>query len=360
MEFEAIEWDKQWHAPGTKKLPNGRMHGLGLVHIHGWQHIPLARGFPCLMLRNGIVALVGTRSDFGMDTESGFRQCVASEMGMKYEDTAVHSRRSDNNSYFFAGPGGSFGTTANTPNLVLAARELKEKVLGYAVRTQPGFRGLTGRPPFFPSKRAEDLDIQDSMIFEKANPNNRKTVKEVANAFWDEDPAIAHPVPGVVSGLTSEGKPDPNTYVMARQAHFIEVEVDTETGQVDLTKVVCVNDVGHCFNLEGVLAQQYGGAIMGLGKSATEEKIFCPRTGVALNYDMLGYHVGTMNDYPFVECIINESHLGYTPYGAYGVGESTGASMSGITCGAVYNAIGKWIPDYPITPDKVLKALGKL
>jgi xanthine dehydrogenase molybdenum-binding subunit len=146
---------------------------------------------------------------------------------------------------------------------------------------------------------------------------------------------------------------------MGRQAHFIEVEVDTETGMVDVTNIVCVNDVGHCFNPQGAAAQQYGGAIMGLGRSATEEHFWCPRTGVALNKDLIHYHIGTMNDYPPSTCLINESHLGYAAFGAYGIAENVGAAMSGITTSAIYNATGKWILDYPTTPERVLKALGK-
>jgi CO/xanthine dehydrogenase Mo-binding subunit len=147
---------------------------------------------------------------------------------------------------------------------------------------------------------------------------------------------------------------------MGRQAHFIEVEVDTETGQVDITNAVCVNDVGHCFNPEGVMGQQYGGAVMAFGRSATEEKVFCPNTGVALNYDHINYHIGTMNDFAPAHCLINESHLGYSAYGAFGMGENVGASLSAITSSAIYNAIGKWVLDFPTTPAKVLKALGKI
>ena len=99
---------------------------------------------------------------------------------------------------------------------------------------------------------------------------------------------------------------------------------------------------------------------MGIGKSATEEKIFCPKTGVGLNFDHINYHFGTMNDYPVVQCRLNESHLGYGTYGAFGIGENIGASMAAITSSAIYNATGKWILDYPITPDKVLKALGTI
>jgi CO/xanthine dehydrogenase Mo-binding subunit len=349
----AIDWNRKWHAPGAKKLPNGRMHGLGFVHINEWSW-SVGQQFACLVLRDGKLTIIGMRADFGMDTESAFRHCVAAESGIGYDDIVVQQQRSDANTYHFWVPGGSMGISLTTPQLVLAARELKRKLLNYAV--QPSIV-LTDA---FAGKKPEDLDVKDSYIFEKANPANRETVKKVATAFWGGDPAIFHPVAPNVSGLKSNGDSDPTLYIMSRQAHFIEVEVDIETGEIIVTNVVCVNDVGHLFNRRGAEAQQYGGAIMGLGRSATEEKVYCPKTGVGLNFDCINYRIGTMNDYPPVRCIINESHLGYSTYGACGIGENTGASLSGITAGAFYNATGKWALDYPLTPDKVLKALGRI
>jgi xanthine dehydrogenase molybdenum-binding subunit len=358
----AIGWDENWHSAGSRKLSNGRMHGLGFMSINEWQVGTMSGPAPplaCLILRNGVVSIIGTRCDMGIDTESGYRLCVASEIGLKYDDTVIQERRSDNNAYLFPGPGGSFGTTGGTPQLVLAAREMKRKILNYAVQPKQSFGGEQGEA-FFPDMKSEDLDIKESMIYEKANPANRKSVAEVADAFWNADPAIVHPSAGTITGLRSEGRPDHQLHIMTRQAHFIEVEVDTETGWVEIANVVCVNDVGHVFNPRGAEGQQYGGAIMGLGRSATEEKVFCPRTGVGLNYDPIGYHLGTMNDYPLIQCILHESGLGYSTYGASGIGENVGASLSAITATAVHNAIGKWILDFPITPDKVLKALGKI
>lgn len=352
---KAIDWDRKWHPPGTKRLTGHRMHGLGFMSINEWGNGLagiLAGGYSCVMLRDGKAAIIGMRCDPGIDTESGFRRCVAAEMGLRFEDTVIQERRSDNNVYHFAEPGGSYGTISTTPQLILAARQLKRKILQYAVT--PRQKGAA----FFPGKNAEDLDIRDSMIFEKANPGSRKTVAEVANGFWNADPAIAHPVMPALTGLTSEGKPDPRLYFMSRQAHFLEVEVDTETGAVSVVNLVCVNDVGQVFNARGAEGQQYGGAIMALGRNATEEKICCPRTGVGLNFDHIGYQIGTMNDYPTIQCLLNESHLGYSAYGSCGIGENVGAALSGIAAGAVHNAIGKWILDYPITPDKVLRAMG--
>ena len=354
---EGIDWNKKWHPPGTKQLPNQKMHGLGFMSINEWGAGLagiLAAGYACLILRDGKVAIVGMRCDPGVDTESGYRRCVASEMGLKFEDTVIQERRSDNHVYHFAEPGGSYGTISTTPQLILGARQLKQKILQYAVAPRPK------NAPFFPGKKSEDLDIRESMVFEKANPDNRKSVAEVANAFWNAEPAIAHPVVPDLTGLTSEGKPDARLYVMSRQAHFIEVEVDTETGEIAVVDLVCVNDVGHAYNPRGAHGQQYGGAYMALGRNVTEEKICCPRTGVGLNYDHIGYHLGTMNDYPVIQCILNESHQGYSAYGACGIGENVGASLSAILAGAVYNAIGKWVLDFPITTDKVLRALGKI
>ena len=100
---------------------------------------------------------------------------------------------------------------------------------------------------------------------------------------------------------------------------------------------------------------------MGLSHGRQDGKVYDPNTGVVLNENLIDYRWFSFNDItgPMDQCIV-ESGLGYAPYGAIGVGESLGAVTSTILAGAVYNAIGKWITDFPITPDKVLKALGKI
>ncbi len=367
----AIDWERKRHAPGTKRLKNGRMHGMGFTSVNAWHWGRGAMSFvsssyACLMLRDGKVTIIGLRCDMGVDTESAYRHCVAAELGVKYEDVLIQEQHSDNSAYCLAQPAGSSGTVNATVQLVTAARELKQKILEKAASRVQGqmsvfmFAMMGGDPKSFQGKDPADLDIKDSYVFEKANPENRIPIDQVVGGFMFTNPIIAHPDVGSPMDMMSNGMMGGETYVMGRQAHFIEVEVDTETGMVFLTDVVCANDIGHLFNRRGAEAQQYGGAIMGLGRSATEEKIYCPKTGVGLNFDHVNYHLGTMNDYPTVDCHLVETHLGYGTYGAFGIGENIGAAMSAITSSAIFNATGKWVLDYPVTPDKVLKALGKI
>ena len=365
MGRKAIDWDRKWHAPGTRKLSNGRMHGMGFTSINVWHWGAgmmsfVSNTYACLMLQNGKVKIIGTRCDMGIDTESAYRHCVAAELGMNYEDVLVQVQSSDNSAYCLAQPAGSSGTVNATLQLVYAARELKQKILERAAAPMPmPFMSPGNRTSRSSSnKTPEDFDIKDSMVFEKANPDNKRPVSEVTGGFMSSNPLIVHPEVNSPITMMSNGMMNQRNYVMGRQAHFIEAEVDVETGMVYITDIVCVNDVGHIFNRQGCEGQQYGGAVMGIGKSATEEKVYCPKTGVGLNFDHINYHLGTMNDYPAVQCFLNESHLGYGTYGAFGIGENIGASMAAITSSAIYNATGKWILDYPITPDKVLKALG--
>ena len=359
---KAIDWDRKWHDPGNKRMANGKMHGLGFTSVNQWHWgagtmsiFPSQAG---LFLRDGKVTIVGARCDMGVDAESAFRQCVASTLGLKYEDTVLQERSSDNGAFYLAQPSGSSGTVNAAHQLIVAARELKQQILR-AAASQPQSGFMFGSSSPFANRKPEDLDIRDSHIYDKANPDKIMPLREIGGGFLDDKSFISHPNTRNQIMMPAFGSQDNQPLVMARQAHFIEVEVDTETGLVEVTDIVCVNDIGHIFNPRGAMGQQYGGAVMGLGRSATEEKIYCPQTGVGLNFDHIHYHLGTMNDYPVVDCILHESHLGYAPYGAYGIGENIGASLSAITSSAVYNATGQWVLDFPITPDKVLRALGK-
>ncbi len=144
-----------------------------------------------------------------------------------------------------------------------------------------------------------------------------------------------------------------------RQAHFMEVEVDTETGEVDITRVVTVNDVGKVINWDGCEGQAYGGAYMGVGRGRTEEVVYDERTGVMLNGNLLDYKIATILDIGEVDTLLVETGMGYGPYGAVGIGEDVATVVPALIGPAVFNAIGVWIDEFPITPQRVLEALAR-
>ena len=353
----AIDWDNKWHEPGTKILPNGKYHGIGFTWQIHWAHGPGGGNNPGLILQiDGTVNLLARRSDLGVDCESMMCRVVASEMGMKYED--VTSRPFDPNpGYDVTNGGGSSGTLSITPSLSLLGRTAKKGVLDYAI--MPRSRGL---PALFPDKTADELDIKDSMVFEKANPSNTIPVADVAAAFWvSTNPGNG--CPGTTPFLwraTADRAFVEHAHVFARQCYFQEIEVDPDTGEVDIVKHVVVNDVGRAINPEGVEDQQLGGSFWAIGRSYTEAVYYDPQTGVKLNDNLAGYEFPTILEIGEVESHILENKFGYGPYGLYGCSEAPCACPGSLGPLSVYNAIGKWVYEMPITPDRILKALGKV
>jgi CO/xanthine dehydrogenase Mo-binding subunit len=237
------------------------------------------------------------------------------------------------------------------PALIRASRALKQQILAFCALPRPGSFGGPSQPALFPDKKPEELDIKNGEIFEIAKPDKTIPVKTLAATFAGSFPnmlfASDYP-PAVTDSMAC----------MARQCYFIEIEVDTDTGGIDVKKLVVVNDAGKIINPEAYEGQQYGGTYMGLGRCKQEQIIWDPQSGVRLTDNLINYDIALMNDTESIECHQVETGLGYGPYGTYGIGESGGACACVLTRYAVHNAIGKWV-DLKTTPEKILKALGK-
>ena len=370
----AIGWDKKWHAPGIKRLPNGKMHGLGFTWTHEWDDSAGSSEIAIRIERNdGTARILGCRADVGGNAETAYCQIAADELGMRIED--VHYRQQIDAGFFPMTPDSSTNMSVNGFAIRNAARLLKRKILE-AATSPTGTSQLGSFPPAFPGKKPEELDIKESVIFEKANPSNRKTLAEFAGPSGAMGPLLSphgEPMGPDKQAIGYPFKPPLFEYAwqvqrgaysgarlrLCRQAHFMEAEVDTETGEVEVTRVVTVNDVGKVINWEGCEGQQYGGAYMGVGRGRSEEVVHDPMTGVMLNGNLLNYKIATMLDVGPIDTILVETGMGYGPYGVVGIGEDVATVIPALISPAVYNAIGKWVDDFPITPDKVLKALGK-
>ncbi len=358
---KAFDWDNKWHSPGTRKLPNGRMHGVGFYAVTSWDTGARTGSVPCLSLAiDGTATIFFRRADCGQSAPTTYCQIVADEIGLRYEDVKIEFI--DFTCFDAAPPGGSSGSSVNTYGLVVNSRKMKKLLLEYVFKDPYEQIRLPGAPPPPPSpftgKTPEDLDIKDGVIFEKANPANNMPLKRLTFTHMSGMRSSRGPF------IVGDNPPDlpkvEEKFFMGRQCCFIEVEVDTGTGEIVVTRLVHPYDVGQSLNPDVNQQQLLGGAYAGLGVSSAEAIYYDPRSGVRLNDNLIGYPVLTMLDAGTIEAPVVESHLGWSAYGLFGCSEAGKAAVAAaLLVPAVYNAIGKWIEDTPVTPDKVLKALGK-
>jgi CO/xanthine dehydrogenase Mo-binding subunit len=239
---------------------------------------------------------------------------------------------------------------------VVNARKMKQLLLEYALKPVSA-----SVPSPFQCKTSDDLDIKDGIIFEKANRQKCLPVRRVTSAHSGGIGLVVEAGPFFVGDMPPELPEVKEKPVMGRQCVFVEVEVDTETGQIEVTKLVHPYDVGYSLNPDVNEQQLYGGAFAGLGVSGMEALYYDPRTGVRLNDNLIGYPILTMLDAGPIEAPIVETHLGWSAFGLFGCSEAgKAATAAALLVPAVYNAIGKWIEETPVTPERVLKALGKI
>lgn len=348
---DAVGFDQKFHAPGARKLANGKYHGMATAPAQEFSNgvgpnpiMPFVPNFTCgLSVDNGAIFLSAFRPDCGLDGRTGFARVIAEETGMRLEDV-IYARAQEATAhkppYRLGGGGGSAVFNMNSWVVAATSRLLKRQMLAVAA-------SMLGAKP-------EDLDIVESNIIFKSNPSKATPVAAMAGlqgisvSCRDTD-YVALGIPPMAS----------HGYYTSRCVNIVEVEVDPETGQVDVTNAVCANDVGQPISPETVEGQMYGAAIMGYSTGGIEETIYDSATGVMLNPNMLDYKIMTILDAPTVDYRMVTSRMGNGVYGACGVGEDNTTFGSTLIVNAVYNALGIWVDTYPPTPERVLKALGK-
>ncbi|MEM2673997.1 MAG: molybdopterin cofactor-binding domain-containing protein, partial [Candidatus Bathyarchaeia archaeon] len=288
----------------------------------------------------GSIKAISYRADTGVGVDTSYSMILADEIGVPLEQ--IYIDVFSMKEFRLSPMAGSLGTSINTPLLVYAARKMKSKILEEVTRQIDRFKG----------KSPEKLDIKDGVIFEKENPENKMTLSEAAFIM-----GAGISVEVSLEELFKAQPPPSPQPCMVRQVTFAEVEVDPETGQVDVTHVVRVYDCGKVINLGAVRGQLY--PHWGIGRGLTEAIYHDPLTGITLNDSFAQYPILLMNDIKKIDIEFVETGLAYGAYGSCGCSEAGAAAPTPIIPLAVYNAIGKWIDDWPVTPDRILKALGK-
>ena len=203
-----------------------------------------------------------------------------------------------------------------------------------------------------------ELGIKDGYIFRNDNPNNRLSYWELAEKVKERGDSLK----AEASFFPHTDKPDSKTgqgeklyvaYTFVTQV--IEVEVDTDTGIVEVLKVYTAADIGKAINPKNVEGQIEGGTVQGIGMALMEEQVI--KDGITLNPDLTGYLIPTSMDTPHFTTRLIENEDSEGPYGAKGIGEPATIATAPAIANAIYDAIGVRIYHLPITPDKILKAL---
>ncbi|MBU4349025.1 molybdopterin-dependent oxidoreductase, partial [bacterium] len=167
-----------------------------------------------------------------------------------------------------------------------------------------------------------ELGIKDGYIFRKDNPNNKLSYWELAKKVK----ASGNSLKAEASFFPHTDKPDPKTgqgekiyvaYTFVTQ--IIDIEVDTDTGIVEVLKVYTSADIGKAINPKNVEGQIEGGTVQGIGMALMEEQII--KEGITLNPDLTSYLIPTSMDTPRFTTQLVENEDSEGPFGAKGIGE---------------------------------------
>ncbi len=230
--------------------------------------------------------------------------------------------------------------------VIMAAKEAKQAMLEVASNE------LEVEP--------DKLNVSDAEIYEVANPSHKISVFDTALAAHFK---YGKTISGRGMYLKQKSGVDPETGAAdpdSTEAHcttVADVEVDTETGEVTVLKLSSAYEVGRQVNPKMVEGQINGGSVMGMGITLLESSFphypqFDPQPGSFSEYVVAG-----PADVPEMQTTVLEYPSVNGPFGVKGVGEMTANSPLPAIVNAIYDAVGVWITELPVTPEKILRAL---
>ncbi len=287
--------------------------------------------------------------DIGQGSKTVHTQIVADTLGVPYDWVTMDNSNTDS-SPVCTGTFASRGTFIGGNAVRLAAEKVRERILEIASRE------LEIDPA--------DLEIVDGEVIAKGAPQKKIGVPEVAGA-------ATYNYGELITGSSTALKPyaivDDDTGKVEIEPHsaisyaacVAEVEVDDETGEVTVERLVQVYDVGRAINPTLVEGQIEGGAMMGLGLGLLEACYPYYPSVEHRGGEFGAYLTPAMEDLPELDNVILENPSVDGPFGAKAIGEMANNAQPPAICAAIHDAVGVWITECPATPERVLKALAE-
>ena len=345
---EAIEYDKPCDAPSGPH----KVRGKGIAG--GWKSPsqPTNAGSAAIIRMNedGTFFLMTSGHDIGQGSDTALTQIAAEVLCCDPSKFTIRTGDTDHTPYEWQTVASRITYCAGNA-IKLAAEDLKEKLLDLA-QIKLGY-----------IKR--ELYLEDGWITNRNHPESRMPMSDLALGLAFEDGSgYGGPAIGVGTfTLPNNINYDPATGYSPKPAAFwttaaagAEVEIDTETGVIEVKKMVESCDPGHIVNPELYKAQVEGGMMQALGTVLYEELKL--KDGKVLNKSFVDYKIPTIDNTPETFIAMGVEHPEETgPYGARGIGEPAMVPGAPAIANAIYNATGCRFTEMPITPERMLKAL---
>ena len=306
----------------------GPNQGRGLASGF-WFNIGLQSSCSISVNADGTITLVEGSTDIG-GTRTSIAMQAAEVLGIPAEDVHPSVGDTDSVGYTFL-TGGSRTTFATGWASYEAAQEIKRKMIDRAAKIW--------------EVEADDVDFDDGSFSHKSDTDLKMTFKELCSRL--------NSTGGPISSQVSV---DPRGAGGAFSTHIVDVEVDPETGKVDILRYTAIQDAGKAIHPSYVEGQIQGGVVQGIGWALNEEYFFNEEGGM-VNSSFLDYRMPTSLDLPMIDTVIVEVANPGHPYGVRGVGEVPIVPPMAAIANAIHDAIGTRMEELPMSPGAVLKAL---
>ena len=346
---EAIDWGKPSAAPSEP----GKVRGKGIAMLHKAPAMPTYTSCSAVIKldEDGGADVLVSGVDYGQGTYTVLRQIAAEELSVSIDkfhvtwecDTAFSPYDWQTVASRFAYMGGNAVIEAAADCL----RQIRD-VAATALGTTP-----------------EKIVCKDGRAFPENDPAQALTYAQLALGYtFENGNAIGGPVIGhgryIATGLThldpetGQGRP---AQFWTYGAHAVEVEVDTQTGEIVILKIATALDAGKVLNPKLCIGQVVGGVVQGIGSALWEEFRF-DDDGRLLNPAFVDYKIPTAKDIPReMQQILLENPQPGGPYGARGVAEHPMISVPSVIGNALYDALGIEFTTLPLNAERILLAL---
>lgn len=330
---EISRWDEKFP---RKSVSSTKVRGIGMAITQqgsGLPNIDMASATIKLNDDGHFTLMLGA-TDIGTGSDTVMTQIAADAMGVDMD--TIHVYTADTDITPFDSGAYASSTTYTTGNAVIDAGQKMRKLI---IETAAEFYSVY----------ADDIDFTDHMI------TNLKTDESIS--LKDFSNKITYNT--VHKQLTVTGSFVPKKLAPPYMAGFSEVEVDLETGKVELVEFTGVVDCGTPINPKLARVQAEGGIMQGIGMALTEEVKYDSK-GRLINDTFMEYKIPTRKDFGKINVHILDGHDETGPYGAKSIGEVVINTIAPSVVDAIYNACGVRITELPVTPEKVFMGLMEL